>query len=423
MKRDVTFRHLVAILIAGLCLPPAMPRAQEQAAAQPAQSDTAQQAPGESAQPVLRSSSDLVRIDVEVTDRSGKPLKALQSDQFSITDDGQSQKVSIFSYEDIEAVETAADSDTKPIVLAVDTPTDAAAEAEGQQARNRRLLVLFFDLTSMASDDLIRAHDAAAKFVRQQMTKADLVSVVSFSSTLRVLSDFTNDRDRLNKAIAELLPGVSSQLSNPLYAAAQNGEYDVQQDTGAAYSADETEFNVFNTDQKLEAIESLANVLGVIPGRKSVIEFTGGITQTGEENRTQLRAATDAANRANVSIYSIDARGLMAALPGGDVTADAATGTSMFTGAAVFHQTDQREDSRDTLATLSTDTGGRAFYDLGDLSDAFPKIRAGQRRLLSGRLLPQRRMSSATAAWHAVAREGKCPRRESPLSQRLLRAP
>lgn len=46
----------------------------------------------------------------------------------------------------------------------------------------------------------------------------------------------------------------------------------------------------------------------------------------------------------------------------------------MFTGASVFHQTDQREDSRDTLATLSTDTGGKAFFDLGDLDDAFPKI-------------------------------------------------
>ena len=65
---------------------------------------------------------------------------------------------------------------------------------------------------------------------------------------------------------------------------------------------------------------------------------------------------------------------MFAAPPGGDATTNAATGTSMFTGASVFHQTDQREDSRDTLATLSTDTGGRAFFDLGDLSDAFPKI-------------------------------------------------
>src|SRR5215472_10415815 len=366
---------LAAALIVELCLPQAPARAQQAAAAQgSAPQNAAQQAPGESAQPVLRSSSDLVRIDVEVTDRYGKPVKGLRADQFTVTDDGQPQKASIFSYEDIEAVETAPDSDAKPIVLAVDTPNDVVAQDEGEQARNRRLLVLFFDLTSLGNDDLIRAHDAAAKFVRQQMTRADLVSVVSLNTNLRVLCDFTNDRDRLNTAIARLLPGVSSQLSNPLYAAAQNGEYDVQQDTGAAFTADETEFNVFNTDQKLEAIEGLANVLSAIPGRKSVIEFTGGITQTGEENRTQLRAATDAANRANVSIYSIDSRGLMAAVPGGDVTSDAASGTSMFTGAAVFHQTDQREGSRDTLATLSTDTGGRAFFDLGDLSDAFPKI-------------------------------------------------
>ncbi|HWF37805.1 MAG TPA: VWA domain-containing protein [Candidatus Acidoferrales bacterium] len=388
MKRNCCFYLLVAFFVASLGFPPAPIEAQQQNGDQssgqsPAQSpapisippppDAQQQTPP-SAQPVLRSSSDLVRIDVEVTGRDGKPLKGLKPEQFTVTDDGQDQKVSIFSYEDIEAIETAPDADTAPIVLAVDTPSDAVGQQEGEQARNRRLLVLFFDLTSLGNDDLIRAHDAAVKFVNQQMTHADLVSVVSFSSNLRVLADFTNDHDKLNNAIAQLLPGVSNQLANPLYGAAQNGEYDMQQDTGAAYTADETEFNVFNTDQKLEAIEGLSNVLGVIPGRKSVIEFTGGITQTGEENRTQLRAATDAANRANVSIYSIDSRGLMAAVPGGDVTSDASSGTSMFTGSSVFHQTDQREDSRDTLATLATDTGGKAFFDLGDLSDALPKI-------------------------------------------------
>jgi VWFA-related protein len=206
------------------------------------------------------------------------------------------------------------------------------------------------------------------------MTKADVVAVVAFSTRITVLANFTNDRATINKAIAQLTANSSSDLASPLYAAAENGEYDVQEYTGAAFTPDETEFNVFNTDQKLAAVEGLANVLGGIPGRKALVEFTGGITQTGEENRTQLRAATDAANRADVSIYSIDSRGLFAVPPGGDTTTNAATGTSMFTGASVFHQTDQREDSRDTLATLSTDTGGKAFFDLGDLSEAFPKI-------------------------------------------------
>jgi VWFA-related protein len=323
---------------------------------------------------VLRAQSNVVRIDVEVTDGSGKALKGLRADEFEVTDDGKAQKISSFSYSDIEKIETAREENAKPIVVPVDNEGPGAADSVTDTVRDRRMIVLFFDMTSMETDDIVRAHAAAQKFLKQQMTPADLVSVVVFSTRLAVLANFTNDRTTLDKAVAQLVPGAASQIANPLYAAAQNGEYDVQEYTGAAYTPDETEFNVFNTDQKLEAVEGLVNVLAAIPGRKALVEFTGGITQTGEENRAELRSATDAANRADVSIYSIDARGMFATPPGGDVTANAATGTSMFSGASVYHQTDQREDSRDTLATLSTDTGGKAFFDLGDLADAFPAI-------------------------------------------------
>ncbi len=323
---------------------------------------------------VLHSESNLVRIDVEVDDSSGKPITGLQASQFSITDNGKPQQITNFSYADIEKVETAGVENAKPIVVPVDSDAPEASADVSDAVRNHRMIVLFFDLTSMETDDLTRAHDSALKFVRKQMTPADLVAVITFSSRLSVLANFTNDHAVLEKAIAQIVPGVSSDLASPLFAAAQNGETSVQEYTGAAYTPDETEFNVFNTDQKLAAVEGLADVLGAIPGRKAMVEFTGGLTQTGEENRAELRAATDAANRADVSIYSIDARGLFALPPGGDATTDAATGTSMFSGASVYHQTDQREDSRDTLATLSTDTGGKAFFDLGDLSDAFPQI-------------------------------------------------
>ena len=380
---------LAALLVAGIAPgqsqqqqpanPPAQPSANPPAPVavpMPSAPPTARQSSKQTPAPVLRATSDLVRIDVEVTDKSGRAIKGLRADEFVVTDDGKPQAISTFSYEDIEHVETAPTEDAKPIVVPVDKegPNTPSAAAASEQLRDRRLLVLFFDLTSMQPDDLIRAHDAAAKFVKQQMTKADVVAVVAFSTRLIVLANFTNDHAILDKAIAQLTENSTTDLSNPLYAAAANGEYDVQEYTGAAYKPDETEFNVFNTDQKLAAVEGLASVLGGIGGRKALVEFTGGITQTGEENRTQLRAATDAANRADVSIYSLDSRGLFATAPGGDSTANAATGNSMFTGASVFHQTDQREDSRDTLATLSTDTGGKAFFDSADLSDAFPKI-------------------------------------------------
>src|ERR1700689_4126382 len=379
---------VVAFLVAGL----ALAQSPQQSANPSAQPSTNQSAPVAVPMPasvpgspqyskqspvsVLRTSSDLVRIDVEVTDKSGKPIKGLRADQFVVTDNGKRQDISSFSYADIESIEAAGAEDAKPIVVPVDNdgPNAPSAEAISDQLRDRRLIVLFFDITSMQTDDLIRAHDAAQKFVKQQMTKADVVAVVAFSTRITVLANFTNDRATINKAIAQLTANSSSDLASPLYAAAENGEYDVQEYTGAAFTPDETEFNVFNTDQKLAAVEGLANVLGGISGRKAVVEFPGGITQPGEENRPRLGAATDAANRADVSIYSIDSRGLFAAPPGGDTTTNAATGTSMFTGASVFHQTDQREDSRDTLATLSTDTGGKAFFDLGDLSEAFPKI-------------------------------------------------
>ena len=366
------FRRSMAILVAaGLSLAPVSAPAQQQ---QTVPAPTQQQPPPTNPTFVLRAQSNVVRIDVQVTDGSGKPIKGLRADQFEVTDDGKMQKISSFSYSDIEKIETASEDNAKPIVIPVDNEGPGAADAVTDTVRDRRMIVLFFDMTSMATDDILRAHAAAQKFLKQQMTPADLVSVVVFSTRLAVLANFTNDRTTLDKAIAQLVPGAASQIANPLYAAATNGEYDVQQYTGDAYTPDETEFNVFNTDQKLTAVEGLANVLAGIPGRKSLVEFTGGITQTGEENRAELRAVTDAANRADVSIYSIDARGMFATPPGGDVTANAATGTSMFSGAAVYHQTDQREDSRDTLSTLSVDTGGKAFFDLGDLSDAFPKI-------------------------------------------------
>src|SRR6202050_3972385 len=386
--RTIAPPFVVAFLVAGLALaqspqqsanPSAQPSTNQSspvAVPMPASVPGSPQSSRQNPVSVLRTSSDLVRIDVEVTDKSGKPIKGLRADQFVVTDNGKRQDISSFSYADIESIEAAGAEDAKPVVVPVDNegPNAPSAEAISDQLRDRRLIVLFFDLTSMQTDDLIRAHDAAQKFVKQQMTKADVVAVVAFSTRITVLANFTNDRATINKAIAQLTANSSSDLASPLYAAAENGEYDVQEYTGAAFTPDETEFNVFNTDQKLAAVEGLANVLGGIPGRKALVESTGGITQTGEENRTQLRAATDAANRADVSIYSIDSRGLLAAPPGGDTTTNAATGTSMFTGASVFHQTDQREDSRDTLATLSTDTGGKAFCDLGGLSEAFPKI-------------------------------------------------
>ncbi len=153
-----------------------------------------------------------------------------------------------------------------------------------------------------------------------------------------------------------------------------NGMEIVTQDVSDAFTPDETEFNIFNTDEKLAAIESLATMLRSVPGRKSVIHFSSGITRTGQENQATLRAATDAANQADVSLYTMDARGLAALPPGGDASSSSPSGTAIYSGSAVASQVSSLQGSRETLAALATDTGGRTFYDLNDFTPAFEEV-------------------------------------------------
>jgi VWFA-related protein len=321
----------------------------------------------------LRSTVSLVEIDVQVTNRDGKPVKGLKQEQFSITEDSKPQKVSTFEYNDIERVETAGKGEETPITV----PLGAITSPEEIKAvvRDHRMIVLFFDLTSLQSEDLLRSTRAAQKYLQEQMTPADLVAVVVFGNTLKVVVNFTNDRDLLKQSIDAIVPGHEAALQALAdMATAADGETAVTEDTGAAFTADDTEFNVFNTDRKLAAIEALCEVLEGIPGKKSIVQFTSGITQTGEENRSELIAATNSANRSNVAIYSVDSRGLLTATPGGDASSGASGGNAMFTGATVISQSQSRQDSRDTLATLAGDTGGRTFFDVGDFGKVFQSV-------------------------------------------------
>ena len=322
----------------------------------------------------IRAAVNLVEVDVAVTDRDGKLLKGLRQDQFSIAEDGKDQKISTFDYYDVEKLEKADAAETAPITIPIGSV--APAEEVRQQIRDRRMIVLFFDLTSLQPNDLTRSTLAAKQFLSKQMTPADLVGVVAFGNQLRVIADFTNDRDLLYSAVDALLPGKESQLATLAAATSTGIDAAVTEDTNAAFTADDTEFNAFNTDRKLASLESLADLLRDIPGKKSMLQFTSGITQTGEDNRSQLRATTDAANRANMSIYTVDSRGLLAEIPGGDASVGAASGNAMYSGAAVFQQSGARQDSRETLATLASDTGGRSFFDLGDLGQAFRSVQS-----------------------------------------------
>jgi len=143
----------------------------------------------------IRTTVNLVQIDVQVLDRDGKPLKGLNANQFSVEEDGRPQKISTFDYYDVAAIETAASQGRAPLTIPIGSV--APPEKLQQQLQDRRLIVLFFDMTSLEPDQLIRSINAADKFVRTQMTPADLVGIIYFGNQLRVLADFTTDKDFL----------------------------------------------------------------------------------------------------------------------------------------------------------------------------------------------------------------------------------
>ncbi|MGD1156027.1 MAG: VWA domain-containing protein [Terriglobia bacterium] len=327
---------------------------------------------------VLRAQTTVVLVDVRVNDKSGKPVTDLKQSDFHVLEDGVPQTISSFSLEDVEKLaQSTPGNERAQVIDLAKLPPEVNAE---QMLQDHRLLVFFFDLSSMAPDELMRALKASNDFLAHRLTPADLIAVVTYTSSLRVVQNFTNDRDSLTKVLHAIQIGEESSVLSAAGAVGEAGGTDasgmeiVNQDLSDAFTPDQTEFNIFNTDQKLAAIESLSQMLRNVPGRKSVIHFTSGISRTGQENQAQLRATVDAANQANVSLYTMDARGLAALPPGGDASTASPAGTAIYSGSAVVSQVSALQGSRETLASLAADTGGRTFYDLNDFAPAFEEV-------------------------------------------------
>jgi hypothetical protein len=126
----------------------------------------------------------------------------------------------------------------------------------------------------------------------------------------------------------------------------------------------------------LRALRTLAESLQFIEQKKAIIYFSAGMERSGEDNQVELRSAVNAAVRSNVSIYPVDVRGLQAVVPGGDARRASGRGTAMFSGRGMSQQFAQLAASQDTLVSLASDTGGRAFTDTNNFGAAFARVQS-----------------------------------------------
>jgi VWFA-related protein len=335
----------------------------------------AQQPQQQNAQPpaeaaTFSASSQLVIETVTVNDKSGKPVQGLTLKDFTVTEDGAPQTIKFFEYQELpdNAEPPLPPAPLKADILNRFPSTKISVETPGStKYRDHRLLCLYFDQTALPPADQIRAIEAAQKFVSTQMTKADLLAIMLFEgSGVRVLQDFTDDRDKLSTIIQTIAVGEGQGFDET---AADAGAAD----TGAAFGQDDSEFNLFNTDRQLAALQTAVRMLGQLSEKKQLLYFASGIKLNGIDNQAQLHATVNAAIRAGVSLWPLDARGLMALAPLGDATRGTPGGAGMYNGQSALALNSGFQQSQDTLYALASDTGGKAFLDSNDLSAGIVK--------------------------------------------------
>jgi VWFA-related protein len=292
--------------------PPAAPAAQT-----PPQPSTDQGIPV-----VIKKETRLVLVDAVVTDKKGNYVRDLTQNDFKVYEDNKEQSISSFS-----------------------AGADASIQASGQ----KRYLILFFDNSTMQAPDQIQARSAANKFIVANANADHLMAVVDFGGALRIVQNFTANADLLRAAVA----GVKNSSVNPNANVADNQPVTVASSGLSSLSTAEADFGARSM---LLAVRSLAKNLRSVPGRKMVVLFSGGFALT-PENESELTATIDACNKANVAIYALDARGLVATAPGGSARNDLGDGEHQL---VANRESEQSATSRARLVLASYSAGAAA---------------------------------------------------------------
>ena len=317
----------------------------------------------------LRVSTEIVLVNVIARDKKGNLIGDLKREDFTVFEDGKRQELASFDFEKVDEVLTAGGAGTTLSGSAGEGGLLSSKQQKSLEARDRRLMLMFFDFSAMAPDDIERAVEAGKKYVETKMQPADMVALMSLVTNLKLNLDFTDDKAKILSTLSSYNSSEGQGFEN-----GTTGSSEGAAETSGAYTPDDTDYNTFSADRKLLALQSVMQAMGTIPQKKSLIYFSNGISQSGVDNQSALRAATASAVKANVSIYPVDVRGLSAFPPGGQAQAASLHGQSAYSGASVLSDLNANEGSQESLYTLAADTGGKAFMDTNELSAVFTQV-------------------------------------------------
>jgi VWFA-related protein len=370
----------------------------------------------QSGSPAIRAASNLVIVDVVVSD-DGKPVKGLQQQSFHVFEDGHEQTIKIFE----EHNSVTQSQIRRPAVLPPNTYSNLP-ESSVTTAAN----VLLLDALNTPMQDQMYVRKEMIEYLKN-IPAGTRIAIFTLASKLRIVQGFTSDSAPLLAALSDKrnLPGVSPLLTDPNDATPTNlvsGLQDMGASTQAIaslqqFQADEAAFQIdLRVQYTLDALKQLAAYLGSVPGRKNLIWFSGSFPLNLDPDSSltdafsvmrqysdQLKATSDLLAASRVAVYPVDARGLFtapmfnAANQGANYSG-VSHGSSMSMGGAPspgtrsggtarprnpgsttnpnafardsskFSQSTAAEHA--TMQELAQDTGGRAFYDTNGIKEA-----------------------------------------------------
>jgi len=373
-------------------------------------------------------STEVVRIDVVVTDKSGRPKQGLVQESFVVLEDGQPQRIAQF-----EAFVAA------PPAPARATPAtpgagDGDEEPPARTIPPRRYLVLAVDDVHMEAGNLLRIKKALDRFLEREVGPEDRIALVTTSGTSGLYQEFTDDRDALRRSVERLsvqdrtvestsrIPYITEYQAEQIERGdrealrvaveeiLQAGQF---QDAGSAeVEAKSAARRVWADSMNsarltLETLDTVVRGLSDLRGRKVVAlvsdGFVAGLT-TSSSAAFDIRRITDASTRAGVVIYALDTRGLVATSPGRSASSRMPMLTSTF-GARDQMMRESEHATRDAMNALAADSGGFLVQGTNDL-------RAGLRRILSD-----------TETYYLIAYEPTNTRRDGAFRKVEVRLP
>jgi len=329
--------------------------------------------------PTFRSTTRLVQVNVVVQGKGRQPVTDLKKTDFIVTEKGKPQAVSFFGM-------VRSDGGTGSRKPAPKLPQNLFSNRFGDRSDvPPNVTVILLDSLNTSWQDQHYGREGVMKFLKQ-IKPEDRVALYSLGQGLRILHDYTSDAsalvERLNKWTGQNLPQLEASTVNmddPLISALADQPGALEGEIRMANFM--TRNRVVNT---LHALESIAEHLASVPGRKSLIWVSGGFPlmigfddmgtadssgasaamQDRETFFDEIERTLRALNHADVAVYPVDARGLMT-----DPMFSAQTRGAPRPGARSF-----TPKNLDTMETLADRTGGKAYYNRNDLDGAIREV-------------------------------------------------